>query len=72
MFQIYRRRLFPDGRLGAEQRVTPESVEDAMKPFPSRLANGKVLLCFVQGLERSGGFPVRERVDALVLDRDAP
>ena len=73
-FSIYRRCISPDGTWGPEQRVTDSSVKDAMKPSPSRLADGTVLLTFATGVERDAttGFPIKQRIEAVVLPGDAP
>jgi hypothetical protein len=72
-YRIYRRHLSLAGTLGPEQPLNDPALKNLEKPFPSRLADGKVLLTFVQATAFApAGYPTSERMDAVVLDGDAP
>ncbi|CAN0419700.1 unnamed protein product, partial [Phaeothamnion confervicola] len=72
-FSMQRRCLTSSGVLGPEERLMDSSVPDTMKPCPSRMADGRILLTFVQGLDRDPATKAinSEQLQAVILDQDA-
>jgi hypothetical protein len=72
-FALFRRQLRGDGTLGAEQRVTDDSVGEVSKPTGARLADGRLLLTYAEIAQRDPvrGEPTQQLLCALLISGDA-
>lgn len=73
-FVLFRRALAPDGRLGAEERVTTDEAGEPSKPEALLLPSGRVLVAYADIAVRDGtsGEPMRQDLVLVSLPGEAP
>jgi len=70
-FDLYRRSVRPDGRLGPEQRLTDRTAFNPFAPSAHRLRDGTVLVSFSDILENGADGVSRAQLTVFRLKDDA-
>lgn len=70
---LFRRRVSSDGALGPEQQLTHSALGDASKPETLRLADGRILLSWIETTKRNAQEnPSEQRLLLAIIRGDAP